>query len=78
MFSLTFTPFNHIATLMRLNMPYDFETIKAELDKEEWPVANLRNWPDGKRAKLIRPKSKLLLEIFNFINSNDARMSVVE
>jgi hypothetical protein len=63
---------------MRLNMPYDFATIKAELDKEEWPVANLRNWPDGKRAKLIRPKSKILLEIFEFINSDEARMSVVE
>ena len=78
MFSLTFTPFNHIATLMRLNMPYDFEIVCAELDKEDWETGSLRNWPDGKRSKLMSPKSPILKQIFDFLHSDEARMSVVE
>ena len=35
-FSLTLTPFNQIANLMRLNMPYTFNEVLLELEKEEW------------------------------------------
>ena len=78
-FSLTLTPFNQIANLMRLNMPYTFNEVLLELEKEEWESGrhDMYNWPDGKRHKLIRPKSILLQEIFNYLSSAEPKISII-
>jgi hypothetical protein len=79
-FSLTITPFNKIANLMQLNMPYTFDEVKSELDKEdwEWDRHDLnRNWPCGGRAKLKSPASPLIKEIADYLCSYNAKTTIV-
>jgi len=82
MLSLSFTPFNHIANLMRLNMPYDYDTLIVELEKEDWEKSSREDigiqWPGGGRSKLDYPASPILRKIIDYLRSSEAKKAVIE
>lgn len=77
--SLEFTPVNGVYTRMKLNMPYDFATIKAELEKETtWQLDNPVWYPKGLRSKCYRPESHILKEIRDFFSAASTRRILCE
>jgi hypothetical protein len=79
-FSLDFTTLNNNTFVwLKLNMPYDFATIKAELESETtWQLDNPTWYPDGKRYKCHQPTSPILREIKDYFGSASTRRTLCE
>jgi hypothetical protein len=77
-FSLSFTEVNGIYNTLKLSMPYDYSTLRAEFDKEEWTLDNPEWYPNGLRSKCQSPTSSILQDLRNYFCSDEIRRILCE
>jgi len=80
-FSLAFKRFDWQIMNMQLSMPYDYNTVKNELDNEVWDEGQEINtvyWPGSKRFKCMHPTRPILKEINDYFLSPVTRRIVTD
>lgn len=75
-FNIKIDPIRHNVEMLALSMPYDYDTVISELEKENW--GQHKNQSDSKRHVLIDPNSEILKEIKQFITSNAVKEQIID
>jgi hypothetical protein len=75
-FNLTCTPIRHNVEALSLSMPYDYDTVIAELKKEDW--GQHKNHSNSKRHILLDPDSNILKEVKQFLTSNLIKEQIID
>lgn len=79
-FSININPIRHNIEALSLSMPYTYETIISELEKETWNKNNHKSSKDNttsKRHLIVDPNSKILKEIKDFVTSDTVKEQII-
>jgi len=76
-FSISITPIRHNLETISLDMPYSFETVISELEKEDWKSSS-HDFSNSKRHLVINPESVILKQIKEFLTSDAVKKQIID